>query len=172
DVIESLCQTDLTPGNRVTILTNGCAFYPAMLDAIRGARETINMECYIFKEGEIGEQFIAALSERARAGVRVNLVMDAIGSFGAYRRSAKPLDAAGARVAAYQRFTWYRLGRLNNRTHRELLVVDGEVAFVGGAGVADWWAKPMHGKPMWRDTMTRIEGPVVSDLAGIVAENW
>ena len=171
-VIESTCSTHLEPDNRVDILTNGDVFYPAMLAAIRAARETIDMECYIFKKGEIGEQFIEALCERARAGVRVTMVMDAIGSFGAYRASRKPLEAAGARVAAYQRFKWYRLGRLNNRTHRELLVVDGDTAFVGGAGVADWWAKPMHGKPLWRDMMTRIEGPVVSDIQGVFAENW
>jgi cardiolipin synthase A/B len=171
-VLESTCQTHLEHGNRVEILTNGDRFYPAMLDAIRGARETVTMECYIFKKGEIGEQFIKALCDRARAGVRVTVVMDAIGSFGAFRESAKPLREAGCRVAAYQRFTWYRLSRLNNRTHRELLVVDGTIAFAGGAGVADWWAKPLHGKPMWRDMMVRIEGPVVSDIQGVLAENW
>ena len=171
-VLESTCQTHLEHGNRVDIFTNGDRFYPAMLDAIRQARETVTMECYIFKQGEIGGAFIEALCERARAGVRVTIVMDAIGSFGAYRKSSKTLEAAGCRVAAYQRFTWYRLGRLNNRTHRELLVVDGTVAFAGGAGVADWWAKPMHGKPMWRDMMARIEGPVVSDIQGVLAENW
>jgi cardiolipin synthase A/B len=100
------------------------------------------------------------------------LVMDAVGSFGAFRKSRRPLEAAGARVAAYQRFTWYRLSRLNNRTHRELLVVDGAIAFVGGAGVADWWAQPWRGKPMWRDMMARIEGPVVSEIQGVLAENW
>jgi cardiolipin synthase len=171
-VLESTCHTRLEPGNRVEILTNGDTFYPAMLAAIRGATETVNMECYIFKRGEIGEKFIAALSERARAGVRVTVVMDAIGSFGAFRESAKPLTAAGCRVAAYQRFSWYRLSRLNNRTHRELVVIDGTVAFVGGAGVADWWWKRYRGKPMWRDAMARIEGPVVSDIQGVIAENW
>ncbi len=171
-VLESTCQTHLQEGNRVEILTNGDRFYPAMLEAIRRAGETIHMECYIFKKGRIGDTFVDALAERARAGVRVTLVMDAIGSFGAFRRLRKPLRAAGARVAAYQRFTWYRLSRLNNRTHRELLVVDGAVAFVGGAGIADWWARPFNGRAMWRDMMARIEGPVVSDIAGIVAENW
>jgi cardiolipin synthase len=171
-VLESTCQTHLEPGNRVDVFTNGDTFYPAMLDAIRAARETVNMECYIFKKGGIGDQFIAALSERARAGVRVTLVMDAIGSFGAFRQSRQPLEAAGARVAAYQRFTWYRLSRLNNRTHRELLVVDGTTAFVGGAGVADWWWVPLHGKPRWRDMMARIQGPVVSEIQGVLAENW
>jgi cardiolipin synthase A/B len=171
-VLESTCQTHLEPGNHVEILTDGDVFYPTMLDAIRAARETINMECYIFKKGAIGDAFIEALSDRAKAGVRVTLVMDAIGSFGAFRKSAKPLRAAGCRVAAYQRFTWYRLSRLNNRTHRELLVVDGSVAFVGGAGVADWWGKPTRGKPLWREMMARIEGPVVADIAGVLAENW
>jgi cardiolipin synthase len=171
-VLESTCQTHLAEGNRVEILTDGDTFYPAMLEAIRSARETINMECYIFKKGDTADAFIEALCERAKAGVRVTLVVDAIGSFGAFRKSKKPLEAAGCRVAAYQRFNWYRLSRLNNRTHRELLVVDGTVAFVGGAGVADWWAKPTRGKPRWRDMMARIEGPVVADIAGVVAENW
>jgi len=171
-VLESACLVTLTSGNRIEVLTNGDRFYPAMLDAIRGARETINMECYIFKKGAIGDVFIDALAERARAGVRVTLVMDAVGSFGAFRKSAGPLRKAGCRVEPYQRLAWYRLSRLNNRTHRELLVVDGRVAFIGGAGVADWWAQPTHGKPMWRDMMARVEGPVVSQIQGIAAENW
>src|SRR5437763_9222374 len=171
-VLESTCQTHLEHGNCVEIFTDGAQFYPAMLAAIRSARETINMECYIFKKGAIGDAFVDALAHRARAGVRVTIVMDAIGSFGAFRKLRKPLRAAGARVAVYQPFAWYRLSRLNNRTHRELLVVDGETAFVGGAGIADWWATPTRGKPAWRDTMARVTGPVVSDIAGIVAENW
>jgi cardiolipin synthase len=171
-VLESTCLVTMTTGNRIEILTNGDRFYPAMLDTIRSARETINMECYIFKKGKIGTQFIEALSERARAGVRVTLVMDAIGSFGAFRKAAGPLREAGCRVEPYQKISWYRLGRLNNRTHRELLVVDGEQAFIGGAGVADWWAESMHGKPMWRDMMARVEGPVVSQIQGVTAENW
>lgn len=171
-VLESTCMVTLTDGNKLDVFTNGDHFYPAMLEAIRGARETINMECYIFKKGTIGSAFVDALTERARAGVRVSLVVDAIGSFGAFREAAGPLREAGCRVEAYQGITWYSLGRLNNRTHRELLVVDGHVAFVGGAGVADWWAQPMGGKPMWRDMMARVEGPVVSQIQGIAAENW
>ena len=171
-VLESACQTTLENGNKIDILTNGTMFYPAMLEAIRSARETVNMECYIFKTGEIADRFIEALSERARAGVRVSIVMDAIGSFGAIRRAARPLREAGCRVEQYQRLRWYSLARLNNRTHRELLVVDGEVAFVGGAGIADWWVKPGRRGPMWRDTMVRMAGPVVSDIQGVLAENW
>jgi cardiolipin synthase len=171
-VLESTCHTTLEPHNDVKVLTNGDAFYPAMLEAIARAKETINFECYIFKLGEVAERFLDAFAERARAGVRVTIVMDAIGSFGAFHRTAWRLRKAGCRVEPYNRMRWYSLARLNNRTHRELLVVDGRVAFVGGAGVADWWAGPHGGKPMWRDMMVRIEGPVVSDIQGVVAENW
>jgi cardiolipin synthase A/B len=171
-VLESICQTHLEHGNRVEVLNNGDRFYPAMLAAISQARETINLEAYIFKRGEIADRVVEALAERARAGVRVTVVMDAIGSFGAYRATRARLEGSGCRVAAYQRFTWYRIARLNNRTHRELLIVDGEIAFVGGAGIADWWAKADGGRPMWRDLMVRIEGPVVSDVQGVFAENW
>jgi cardiolipin synthase len=170
-VLEATCQARMTQGNAVEILSGGSVFYPAMLDAIRNARETINFECYIFRQGEIATRFIEALADRGRAGVRVTITMDALGSLGNVRRTAKALRAAGCRVEAYQRLTWYRLGRLNNRTHRELLVVDGLTAFVGGAGVADWWAKPARG-PIWRDMMARIQGPLVNDIQGIFAENW
>jgi len=171
-VLESACQATLGPGNRIDIFTNGPSFYPAMLAAIRAARETVNLECYIFQSGEIGDMFIDALAERARAGVRVTIVMDAVGSLGAFRRTAKLLRPAGCRVEVYQRLRWYSLARLNNRTHRELLVIDGRIAFVSGAGIADWWWKPGRRGPVWRDTAARIEGPVVSDIQGIVAENW
>lgn len=171
-VLESTCLVTLKSGNRIEIFTDGTAFYPAMLDAIRGACETINLECYIFKQGHVGDAFVAALAERARAGVRVTVVLDAIGSFGAVRRAGRVLREAGCRVEAYQKLTWYRLARLNNRTHREILVVDGKVAFVGGAGIADWWSEPHKGKPMWRDMMARVEGPVVAQIQGVIAENW
>jgi cardiolipin synthase len=171
-MLESTCHTTLEQKNRIEVFTNGDRFYPAMLEAIRAASETINLECYIFKKGEIGERFVAALCERARAGVRVTIVLDAIGSFGTLYRYAAQLRRAGCRVERYQRMRWYSLARLNNRTHRELLVVDGTIAFVGGAGIADWWAKRTRGKPMWRDMVARIEGPVVSDIQGVVAENW
>jgi len=174
-VLESICNTTLKTGNTIEILTNGPQFYPAMLEAIAGARQTVNLECYIFKKGKIGDRFIDALCERARAGVRVTIVMDTIGSFGAFHQSAKPLRAAGCRVELYHRVRWYTLARLNNRTHRELLVVDGRVAFAGGAGIADWWITSEHPKSrkgIWRDSMARIEGPVVSTIQGVVAENW
>ena len=171
--IQSTCQAALHQGNRVTIFTNGPQFYPAMLDAIRAATRSINMECYIFQPGRIADQFIEALSERARAGVNVTIVVDAIGSFDLWGRPVSRLRKAGCRIESYQRIRWYSLARLNNRTHRELLVVDGRIAFTGGAGIADWWAFPEKRKEKpWRDTMAAIEGPVVAALQGVAAENW
>ena len=171
--LQSTCQAALHHRNKVDIFTNGPEFYPAMLDAIRGATRSVNMECYIFQPGRIADQFIDALSDRARKGINVTIVVDAIGSFSLWGRPVRRLKKAGCRIESYQRLRWYALARLNNRTHRELLVVDGRIAFVGGAGIADWWAYPTRrrGRP-WRDTMARVEGPIVAALQGIAAENW
>lgn len=170
--LQSTCQAALHHGNQVSIFTNGPQFYPAMLEAIRSATRSINLECYILQPGRIADQFIEALSERARLGVNVTVVVDAIGSFNLWGRPVKRLREAGCRIESYQRLEWHRLHRLNNRTHRELLIVDGRTAFIGGAGVADWWAYPVKGARPWRDTMARIEGPIVAALQGVAAENW
>jgi cardiolipin synthase len=171
--VQSTCQAQLHHGNRVTIFTDGPAFYPAILDAIRGAKRTINMECYIFQHGKIGAQYIDALTERARNGVNVTIVVDAIGSMTLWGRPVARLKAAGCRIKSYQAFRWHSLHRINNRTHRELVVIDGAVAFAGGAGIADWWAEPRgRSSRPWRDTMARFEGPIVAALQGVTAENW
>ena len=170
--LQSTCQAALHHGNHVAIYTNGPQFYPAMLEAIRSAKRSIHLECYIMQPGTIADQFIDALSDRARLGVNVTVVVDGIGSMNLWGRPVARLREAGCRIEWYQRFEWHRLHRLNNRTHRELLIVDGRVAFVGGAGIADWWAFPHKGKSAWRDTMARIEGPIVAALQGIAAENW
>jgi cardiolipin synthase len=171
-VIQATCQASLHRLNRVEILTNGAEFYPAMRDAIRGATTSINLEAYIFHPGQAADMLIDAMVERARAGVEVRLVLDSIGSAGLRGRSVERLSDAGCRVAFYQPIRWYRLHRINNRTHRELLIVDGRIAFAGGAGVADWWFMPIGSRAAWRDTMARIEGPIVAALQGVFAENW
>ena len=154
------------------ILTDAVQFYPAMLDAIAQAQRTINLECYIFRPDRIGRKFMRAMIERARAGVTVTIVVDAVGSFRFGFSAARRLRKAGCRVELYQRFHWYRLSRLNNRTHRELLIVDGKVAFIGGAGIGDQWAKGQRGKRPWRDTMARVTGPAVASIQGVFTENW
>lgn len=170
--LQSTCQASLHHGNRVTIYTNGPQFYPAMLEAIRSATRSVILECYIFQPGRIADQFIEALGDRAKLGINVTIVVDAIGSLNLWGRPLRRLREAGCRVESYQRIQWHRLARLNNRTHRELLIIDGRAAFIGGAGVADWWAFPRGKHPPWRDTMARIEGPLVAALQGVAAENW
>jgi cardiolipin synthase len=143
-----------------------------MLAAISGAQHSINLECYIFRPDETGRQFMNAMMERARAGVVVTIVVDAIGSFWFGLSAIREMRAAGCRAELYQRLKWYRLSRLNNRTHRELLIVDGRIAFLGGAGIGAQWSKGERGKLPWRDTMVRVTGPVVSSIQGVFAENW
>jgi cardiolipin synthase len=175
DFIDSLKHILLSSVHRDShfeVLTNGAQFYPAMIAAIGKAQHSVNMECYIFRPDDIGRRFMHAMMERARAGVTVTLVVDAIGSFRFGLFAIREMRAAGCRVELYQRLKWYRLARLNNRTHRELLIVDGRVAFVGGAGVGDQWAKGERGKRPWRDTMARVTGPVVSSIQGVFTENW
>jgi cardiolipin synthase len=170
--LHSTTQTTIHHDSHFEVLTNASQFYPAMLEAIHGAQASVNMECYMFRGDETGKRFMAAMMDRARTGVTVTLVVDAIGSFWLGIRGVNQLREAGVRVKQYQRLKWYRLARINNRTHRELLIVDGKVAFVGGAGVGDQWAKGRRGKRAWRDTMARVTGPVVSAIQGVFAENW
>jgi cardiolipin synthase len=154
------------------ILTNAPQFYPAMLDAIARAEHSINLECYIFRPDQTGRRFMNAMMERARAGVVVTMVVDAIGSSRFGLSAINEMRAGGCRVELYQRLKWYRIARLNNRTHRELLVVDGKVAFIGGAGIGDQWMKGERRKKPWRDTMARVTGPAVASIQGVFAENW
>jgi len=171
-VITATCQASVHDGNRVDILTNGAEFYPAMRDAMLLARSSINVEAYIFQPGRAADMLIDAMVARAREGVEVRLVLDSIGSAGLRGLPLRRLRDAGCHVHFYQPIRWYRLHRINNRTHRELLIVDGRVAFAGGAGIADWWFVPVAPLPAWRDTMIRVEGPVVASLQGVFAENW
>jgi cardiolipin synthase len=172
-VIQATCQAAIHFDNKVEILTNGAQFYPAMRDAILAAESSVNMEAYIFKKGEAGKMLVEAMVDRARAGVEVRLTLDLVGSFTMlFGAPMRQLRDAGCKIHFYQGMKWYRFHRLNNRTHRELLVVDGRVAFTGGAGVADHWLRPQGRHATWRDTMARIEGPIVAPLQGVFTENW
>src|SRR5437764_10270842 len=133
----ALSDAQVRRDSRIEVLTNGSTFYESELAAIRAAKRSINLEAYIFKKDEIGKRFVEALTERARAGVKVNVVIDAIGSFTTWDKTFASLCEAGGRICWYQPIRWYTLKRLNNRTHRELLIVDGSVGFIGGAGIGD-----------------------------------
>jgi cardiolipin synthase A/B len=170
--LEALTDAQVNHRSSVTVLTNGEQFYEAELAAIAEAKHSINLEAYIFQKGVVARRFLDALTERARAGVRVNLVLDALGSFGTTKKYCKPLIEAGGRVEFYNNFSWRSLARINNRTHRELLIIDGRVGFIGGAGLADHWLTGKGKNPRWRDTMLRVQGDVVCNLQATFAENW
>ena len=160
------------PGNRIEILNNGDEFFPPMLQAVAEAQASITMEAYIYWAGEIGHKFAVALSERARAGVRVKLLLDAIGSSDIGDEILKTLESAGCQIAWYNPIRWYTLGRINHRTHRKSLIIDGRVAFTGGAGIADEWLGHAQDKHHWRDIQIRLEGPAVTPLQTGFAQNW
>ncbi|MGE4225506.1 MAG: phosphatidylserine/phosphatidylglycerophosphate/cardiolipin synthase family protein [Vicinamibacterales bacterium] len=159
-------------GNRVTPLQNGDTFFPEMLAAVAAARSTISFETYIYSSGAIGQQMTDALAERARAGVAVAVIVDWVGSLKMDEALLAQLTEAGARVERYRPLRWYHLGRLNNRTHRKLLVVDGRVAFTGGAGIADQWLGDAEDPDHWRDMQFRVEGPVVAQFQAAFNDNW
>jgi len=160
------------PGNAITLLNNGDAFYPAMLEAIEMAEASITIEAYIYWAGDIGRTFAAALARQARAGRNVKILLDAIGSATIGAEILKTLEGGGCHVAWYNPIRWYTLGRFNNRTHRKSLIVDGRVAFTGGAGIADQWRGNARGPDEWRDMQIRIEGPAVVPLQTGFAHNW
>jgi len=159
-------------GNRYQVLVNGDRIFPSMLAAIRGAKRTIDFETYIYWSGEIGKEFADALAERARAGVRVHVLLDWVGSSKMEDNLVDELKASGVEIEKYHPPHWSHLGRLNNRTHRKLLVVDGTVGFTGGVGIADKWNGDAQDPEHWRDTHFRIEGPVVAQMQGVFMDNW
>jgi len=162
----------IVPGNRVTALQNGDQVFPAMLEAIRGARESITFETYIYWSGDIGQKFSDALSERAQAGVKVHVMLDWLGTGKIDGKYLVAMKDAGVEVERYHPLQWYDWSRLNNRTHRKLLVVDGRIGFTGGIGIADAWEGDATAKDHWRDSHYMIEGPAVAQMQAAFGDNW
>ena len=171
-LVEALTGAPLRLGNRVEILRNGCRIFPAMLDAIAAAEHTIDFATYAYWAGDIAPRFADALCERARAGVEVNVLLDAVGASKMDRSLVDDLENAGANVEWFRPPRWYALEKVNNRTHRKILVVDGSVAFTGGVGIAEEWTGDCEDPDHWRDTHVRVEGPVARDILGGFLENW
>jgi cardiolipin synthase A/B len=162
----------LAPGNRLDLLNNGDAFYPAMLEAIRGAQMSITIEAYIYWAGEIGREFAEALAAKATEGVKVKILLDAVGSSTIGAEILTTLEAGGCQLAWYNPIRWYSLGRFNHRTHRKSIIIDGQAAFTGGAGIADHWRGNAEDPAHWRDMQIRLEGPAVTPLQTGFAQNW
>ncbi|HUS19785.1 MAG TPA: cardiolipin synthase [Terriglobales bacterium] len=172
NILEAVTDAKIRSHSKATVLTNGENFYPAQLEAIRNAAHSIHLEAYIFQRGKMAQQFLDALIERARAGVEVRLVVDGIGSFSTRIAYFRDFCAAGGHFCWYHPLRWHTLFRMNHRTHRELLIIDGKVGFIGGAGVADHWMHKKGKHPRWRDTVVRVEGEIVAGLQSTFLENW
>jgi cardiolipin synthase len=162
----------LLDGNAVQMLLNGDQIFPAMLGSIRDARQSVNLLSYIYWEGRIGEQFAHALSDAARRGVQVRVLVDAVGGARMNRELIDEMRRAGCHFAWFHPLRWYSLKRFNNRTHRKVMVVDGRVGFTGGVGIGQVWTGHAQDPEHWRDDQFRVEGPVVRYLQGSFAVNW
>ncbi|MEO7963346.1 MAG: phospholipase D-like domain-containing protein, partial [Gemmatimonadaceae bacterium] len=168
----SLLGPPLVGGNSVTSLVNGREIFPAMLDAIRAAQRTITFETYIYWSGDVGREFADALCERAKHGIAVHVLLDWVGSGKMDGDLFDEMTNAGVQVQKYHPPRWHNLGRLNNRTHRKLLVVDGTIGFTGGVGIADKWQGNAEDEEHWRDSHYRLEGPAVAQMQSAFLDNW
>jgi cardiolipin synthase A/B len=168
----TLLGPPIQDGNLVKGLSNGDEIFPEMLSAIREARKTITFETYIYWSGEIGREFAEALSERAQAGIKVHVLVDWVGSGSMESEMVATMKAAGVQFKKYHPLRWYNLARMNNRTHRKLLVVDGAVGFTGGVGIADLWLGHAQDELHWRDSHYRLEGPAVAQMQSAFMDNW
>ena len=170
--LEALVNSKVTRNNQIEVIENGDHFYEAELQSMRQARHSINIEAYIFHKGKLTDEVLQVLTERAQAGAHINLVLDAAGSLSTRKSYFKPLKEAGGEVDWYHRLRLHNWFIANNRTHREITLIDGSTAFVGGAGYADWWRYGTKSEPRWRDTMVRIQGDAVRAIQGTFLENY
>ena len=159
-------------GNKIRALLNGDQIFPPMLAAIRAAKVSITLETYIYWSGDIGQAFADALTERARQGVKVHVLLDWVGSAKMDDNMLAAMRDAGVQVRKFHPPHWSHLGRLNNRTHRKLLVVDGRTGFTGGVGIAPQWTGRAQDPAHWRDSHFQVEGPVVAQLQSVFIDNW
>jgi cardiolipin synthase A/B len=162
----------LFKGGEVSLLQNGDGFYPAMLAAIRQATDSINFETYIFEPDEIGLQFIDAFKDRAGNGVEVRLLIDGFGGLKLKKRFREDLERAGVKVVRFRPFGLRNLVRIYRREHRRAIVIDGRIGFTGGAAVSKKWKGNVTNEHEWRDSMTRVTGPMVAGIQSAFAENW
>ena len=170
--LAGLTQSNLDPGNRVEVLQNGDGYFPVVFRDVAAARQSIHVESYIWYESAIARQFAQILARKAREGVEVRILVDASGGRQLKGETKKLLTDAGAKVSHFHPLRLSNLGRINNRDHRKLIIIDGRVAYAGGHGIADEWTGNGQDKKHYRDTAFRIAGPAVHRMQGAFAENW
>jgi cardiolipin synthase len=159
-------------GNEVELLQNGDEIFPPMLEAIRGSRSTIHFSTYFYWAGAVPREFAKALSDAARRGVMVRLVLDKEGTYLMPRELVNQMRDAGCKVTWFRRMRWFDWIKYNRRTHRRLLIVDGKIGFTGGVGIADEWTGRAQSPSHWRDTNVRLTGPILASLQSAFTDNW
>jgi cardiolipin synthase len=169
---EALTAAAISHGDDAELLINGDQIFPAFLDTIRGAEQTLNLLTYVYWRGDIAREVAHALRDKAAEGVEVNVLLDAAGTLKMERSLLGEMTDAGVTLARFRPLKPYALRRLNNRTHRKLLIADGRVGMIGGVGIAEEWTGNAQDPDHWRDTHVRVHGPVVRGLQGAFAENW
>ena len=172
EYLAALVAASLVTGNEYDVLVNGDQVFPAMLQAIDGARERVSFETYVYEKGKVANLFTDALERAAQRGVDVRVIVDAVGASQMEKGHVERLRAAGCHVVDFNPSQWYGLEELNYRTHRKILVVDGQVGFTGGVGVADFWLGNAQDATHWRDTHVRMRGPIVRLLEAAFYENF
>ncbi len=170
--LERLIGIAATEGNALVPLRNGDEIFAAMLEAIHAAEHTVDMMTFVYWKGDIAREFAQALAERARAGVRVRLLLDGFGSRLIETEQLEAMERAGVDVAWFRRPLWLSPLKQNHRCHRMVLVVDEEVAFTGGVGIAEEWCGDARNPDEWRDTHVEVRGPAVDGIAAAFAQNW
>jgi cardiolipin synthase len=170
--LAALLNIPLRRGGSARLLNNGEEYFPAMLDAIRGAQRSVHVMVYIWEDGKVSSEFITALLERRRAGVQVRVLLDAFGAMRAPDEEFAKLSAAGGRVEKFRPAVLGKLMRFHRRNHRRAVVIDGCVAFTGGAAIADKWAGGARNTDEWRDTMVRVDGCIAHNLQSAFCELW
>jgi len=170
--LEVTIGTPFTEGNSITVLRNGDQIFPAMLEAIRSAEATVDVMTFVYWRGDIAVEFAMAMSERARAGVRVRLLIDALGGRLIDKALVDDMDDAGVRVEWFRKPLLKSPFKANHRLHRKVCIVDGRIGFTGGVGIAEEWTGDARNEREWRDTHLRVEGPAVDGLQSAFIQDW
>jgi cardiolipin synthase len=170
--IAGMTQSTIVGDNSVEVLQNGDQFFPALFKDIKGAKETINFESYVWWEGDICGEFAKAMAAKAREGLEVRLQLDALGAMKIKKEYVEMMKEAGVCLSFYRPFQLSELGMLNTRTHRKIAVFDARVAYLFGHGIASQWTGDGQDGKHWRDTGVRLKGPVVNSVQSVFADNW
>jgi cardiolipin synthase len=170
--LSGVAGSPLRAGGTARLLNNGDAFFPALFEAVKGAKQSINFAVYIWEDSEPGTQLFALLTERARAGVQVRVLLDGLGGLHAPDDKIKQLEEAGGKVKVFRSPQLGKLSRFHKRNHRRSIVIDGSTAFVGGMAVADKWVGHAQDPEHWRDSMTEVTGPLASTVQSAFVDSW